>query len=64
MEFPIAITVDPSNGHIFVTSHTWGQYGPVYSGAGYLKEFDTDGSYIQTYTAGVNPVQIVFPGSH
>jgi YVTN family beta-propeller protein len=64
VEFPISLSIDPSNGHIFVTSHTWGQHGPNYSAAGYLMEFDATGNYLQKYTAGVNPVQVDFPDNH
>lgn len=60
VEVPIAIAVDPINSHIFVTSHTLGVYGANYSSAGYMKEYDAKGNYLNTYATGVNPVQVVF----
>ena len=60
VKHPIALGVNPTDKHLFITSFNDGQWGSDYNSAGYMNEYSQGGSLIKTFATGVNPVQLVF----
>ena len=61
---PAGIAVDPNTGIVYISSFRESVYGGVdYSGASYVVAYNSDGTMLQQYEAGVNPSTFVFQTS-
>lgn len=54
---PADMKIDPSNGHIFITSR---KSSTEFNSPGYLNEYDSNGVLLKKYNTGIEPATIVF----